>query len=95
MNKSKIILILALIAAIIAFFAFDFGRFFTLDFIKQSQTQFGMLYAQKPLLVIGSFFAIYVVVTALSLPGATIMTVAGGAVFGLGGASSRGHLPPR
>lgn len=84
MNKSKIILILALIAAIIAFFAFDFGRFFTLDFIKQSQTQFGMLYAQKPLLVIGSFFAIYVVVTALSLPGATIMTVAGGAVFGLG-----------
>ncbi|HMS27287.1 MAG TPA: FAD-dependent oxidoreductase [Burkholderiaceae bacterium] len=84
MNKSKIILILALIAAIIAFFAFDFGRFFTLDFIKQSQTQFGELYAQKPLLVIGSFFAIYVAVTALSLPGATIMTVAGGAVFGLG-----------
>lgn len=84
MNKSKIVLIIALIAAIIAFFALDLGRFFTLEFIKQSQAQFGDLYAQKPLLVIGSFFAIYVVVTALSLPGATIMTLTGGAIFGLG-----------
>jgi pyruvate/2-oxoglutarate dehydrogenase complex dihydrolipoamide dehydrogenase (E3) component/uncharacterized membrane protein YdjX (TVP38/TMEM64 family) len=83
MNKSKLILIVALIAAIIAFFAFDLGRFFTLDFIKQSQAQFGALYAQKPLLVIGSFFAIYVAVTALSLPGAAILTLAGGAIFGL------------
>ncbi|MBS7807451.1 bifunctional TVP38/TMEM64 family protein/FAD-dependent oxidoreductase [Variovorax sp. PCZ-1] len=83
MNKSKIILILALIAAIIAFFALDLGRFFTLDFIKQSQARFGELYAAKPALVIGSFFAIYVAVTALSLPGAAIMTLAGGAIFGL------------
>jgi pyruvate/2-oxoglutarate dehydrogenase complex dihydrolipoamide dehydrogenase (E3) component/uncharacterized membrane protein YdjX (TVP38/TMEM64 family) len=83
MNKSKFILILALIAAIIAFFLFDLGRFFTLDFIKQSQAQFGQLYTEKPLLVISSFFAIYVAVTALSLPGATIMTLAGGAIFGL------------
>ncbi len=83
MNKSKLILILALIAAIIAFFAFDLGRFFTLDFIKQSQAQFGELYAQKPLQVIGGFFALYVAVTALSLPGAAIMTLAGGAIFGL------------
>ncbi len=83
MNKSKLILIIALIAAIIAFFAFDLGRFFTLDFIKQSQAQFGELYAQKPLQVIGGFFALYVAVTALSLPGAAIMTLAGGAIFGL------------
>jgi pyruvate/2-oxoglutarate dehydrogenase complex dihydrolipoamide dehydrogenase (E3) component/uncharacterized membrane protein YdjX (TVP38/TMEM64 family) len=83
MNKSKLVLIVALVAAIMAFFAFDLGRYFTLDFIKQSQAQFGALYAEKPLLVIGSFFAIYVAVTALSLPGAAIMTLAGGAIFGL------------
>ena len=83
MNKSKLILILALVASIIAFFAFDLGRFFTLDFIKQSQAQFGELYKQKPALVIGGFFAIYVAVAALSLPGAAIMTLAGGAIFGL------------
>jgi pyruvate/2-oxoglutarate dehydrogenase complex dihydrolipoamide dehydrogenase (E3) component/uncharacterized membrane protein YdjX (TVP38/TMEM64 family) len=83
MNKSKLILIVALFAAIIAFFALDLGRYFTLDFIKQSQARFGELYAQKPALVIGGFFAIYVAVTALSLPGAAIMTLAGGAIFGL------------
>ena len=83
MNKSKLILILALIAAIVAFFVLDLGRFLTLDFIKQSQAQFGELYKQKPALVIGGFFAIYVAVAALSLPGAAIMTLAGGAIFGL------------
>lgn len=83
MNKSKTILIVTLVAAIIAFFAFDLGRFFTLDFIKQSQEHFGELYKTQPALVIGSFFAIYVAVTALSLPGAAIMTLAGGAIFGL------------
>lgn len=83
MNKSKTILIVALVATIIAFFAFNLGRFFTLDFIKQSQEHFGELYKTQPALVIGSFFAIYVAVTALSLPGAAIMTLAGGAIFGL------------
>jgi pyruvate/2-oxoglutarate dehydrogenase complex dihydrolipoamide dehydrogenase (E3) component/uncharacterized membrane protein YdjX (TVP38/TMEM64 family) len=83
MNKSKLILVVALVAAIIAFFAFDLGRFFKLDFIKQSQERFGELYKTQPALVIGSFFAIYVAVTALSLPGAVIMTLAGGAIFGL------------
>ena len=83
MNKSKTILIVTLVATIIAFFVFDLGRFFTLDFIKQSQERFGELYKTQPALVIGSFFAIYVAVTALSLPGAAIMTLAGGAIFGL------------
>ncbi len=83
MNKSKLILIVALIAAIIAFFALGLEKYFSLPFLKQSQAQFGELYTQKPALVIGSFFAIYVAVTALSLPGAAIMTLAGGAIFGL------------
>jgi hypothetical protein len=53
MNKSKLVLIVALIAAVALFFAFDLGRFFTLDFIKQSQAQFGVLYAEKPLPSVG------------------------------------------
>jgi pyruvate/2-oxoglutarate dehydrogenase complex dihydrolipoamide dehydrogenase (E3) component/uncharacterized membrane protein YdjX (TVP38/TMEM64 family) len=83
MNKSKLLLIVGIIAALIAFFALDLGRFFTLDFIKQSQARFGELYAQSPAAVIGSFLALYIAVTALSLPGAAIMTLAGGAIFGL------------
>jgi pyruvate/2-oxoglutarate dehydrogenase complex dihydrolipoamide dehydrogenase (E3) component/uncharacterized membrane protein YdjX (TVP38/TMEM64 family) len=83
MNLKKTIVLIALSLLILAFFFFDLGRFFSLDYLKQSQTQFGELYAQKPSLVIGGFFAIYVAVTALSLPGAAIMTLAGGAIFGL------------
>jgi pyruvate/2-oxoglutarate dehydrogenase complex dihydrolipoamide dehydrogenase (E3) component/uncharacterized membrane protein YdjX (TVP38/TMEM64 family) len=83
MKPGKIAVLLAIALLILAFFFFDLGRFFSLDYLKQSQAQFGELYAQQPGLVIGSFFAIYVGVTALSLPGAAIMTLAAGAIFGL------------
>ncbi|WP_298807439.1 FAD-dependent oxidoreductase [uncultured Psychrobacter sp.] len=45
--------------------------------------QFNDYKAQSPLLIIGGFFLLYVVVTALSLPGAAILTLAAGALFGL------------
>jgi pyruvate/2-oxoglutarate dehydrogenase complex dihydrolipoamide dehydrogenase (E3) component/uncharacterized membrane protein YdjX (TVP38/TMEM64 family) len=83
MDKKKIIILLAVIAAIIAFFAFDLGRFFSLTYIKESQQKFAELYAAQPVTVIAAFFAIYVAVAALSLPGAAILTLAGGAIFGL------------
>jgi len=80
----KRIILLALVAALLAaFFAFDLGRFLTLDALKASQTQFAAQYAATPYLVMGAYFVIYVVVTALSLPGAAVMTLAGGALFGL------------
>jgi len=83
MSKKKLLLVAALIALVIAFFAFDLGRFLSLDYIKSRQAEFAALYSDKPLLVGGAFFAIYVAVTALSLPGAAIMTLAAGAIFGL------------
>lgn len=80
----KRIVLLVLVAALLAaFFAFDLGRFFTLDALKASQAQFAAQYAATPFLVMGAYFVIYVVVTALSLPGAVVMTLAGGALFGL------------
>ncbi|MBX3607731.1 MAG: FAD-dependent oxidoreductase [Piscinibacter sp.] len=84
MAPRKLIVIAALAALVAVFFAFDLGRYFSLDFIKQSQAGFAELYAQRPALVLGVFFAVYVAVTALSLPGAAIMTLAAGAIFGLG-----------
>lgn len=83
MAPRKLILIAALAALVAVFFVFDLGRFFSLDFVKQSQAGFAALYTQRPALVLGGFFAVYVAVTALSLPGAAIMTLAAGAVFGL------------
>jgi pyruvate/2-oxoglutarate dehydrogenase complex dihydrolipoamide dehydrogenase (E3) component/uncharacterized membrane protein YdjX (TVP38/TMEM64 family) len=82
MQKKKIIILVLLAALIAAFFAFDLGRFLSLDYIKQSQASFAHLYAQHPGAVISAFFALYVAVTALSLPGAAIMTLAAGAIFG-------------
>ncbi len=83
MNTKKLFLLLALLAAVAAFFVLDLGRFFSLDYIKGAQNSFAALYAEKPARVIGVFFAIYVAVAALSLPGAAIMTLLAGAIFGL------------
>jgi pyruvate/2-oxoglutarate dehydrogenase complex dihydrolipoamide dehydrogenase (E3) component/uncharacterized membrane protein YdjX (TVP38/TMEM64 family) len=83
MDKKKIIILLAVIATAIAFFVFDLGRFFSLAYIKQSQQTFSDLYNARPVFITAVFFAIYVAITALSLPGAAIMTLAAGASFGL------------
>ena len=83
MNKNKLVVAVVVVALIAAFFVFDLGRFFSLAYLKNSQAQFAELYQARPVLVIGSYFVLYVAVTALSLPGAAILTLAGGAVFGL------------
>lgn len=84
MNPRKTLLLIALLLALAAFFVFDLGRFFSLDFLQQSQARFAALREQQPIALAVGYFLVYVAVTALSLPGATIVTLAGGAIFGLG-----------
>jgi pyruvate/2-oxoglutarate dehydrogenase complex dihydrolipoamide dehydrogenase (E3) component/uncharacterized membrane protein YdjX (TVP38/TMEM64 family) len=79
----KLLLLAAAAALVIAFFAFDLDRFLTLEALKRSQGEFAELRAESPWLVAAAFFAMYVAVAALSLPGAAIMTLAAGALFGL------------
>ncbi|PLT24265.1 FAD-dependent oxidoreductase [Pseudoalteromonas sp. MelDa3] len=79
----KIFLLLIAAAAVGLFFHFDLHQLLTLDGLKGSMDQFSDYKEQSPLLVIGGFFLLYVVVTALSLPGAAILTLAAGALFGL------------
>ena len=83
MSKKKLLIVALLVALVVAFFAFDLGRFLSLGYIKSRQAEFTMLAADRPWLVGGAFFAIYIAVCALSLPGAAIMTLAAGAIFGL------------
>ena len=83
LSTKKLTILALLIVAAIAFFALDLGRFFSLDYIKQSQANFASYHARHPALVTLVFFVIYVLITALSLPGAAIMTLAAGAGFGL------------
>ena len=84
MNLRKVLLLVAVVIGIVAFFALGLDRYFSLDFLKQSQARFAELRETQPLQLALGFFLIYVAVTALSLPGATIVTLAGGAIFGLG-----------
>ena len=78
----KLALIAALAALVVAFFAFDLDQTLTLAALKAHQARFAALHAEFPLSTAAAFFALYVIVTALSLPGAAIMTLAGGALFG-------------
>ncbi len=79
----KIGLLALLVAAVAAFFYFDLGAYLTLDGLKARQADLAALLDDKPVALIGGFFLLYVAVTALSLPGAVILTLAAGAVFGL------------
>lgn len=83
MNHRKILLVLTLVVLIYSFFAFDIAQYLSLDFIKSQQAAIEGYYQTHPLFTAFAFFGLYIAVTALSLPGAVIMTLAGGAIFGL------------
>ncbi|TVP93291.1 MAG: pyridine nucleotide-disulfide oxidoreductase [Thioalkalivibrio sp.] len=84
MNRTRWILLTVVVIAITAFFALDLGRFLDFDTLKAAQGDIEAFRDARPVLASALFFTLYIVVTALSLPGATILTLAGGGVFGLG-----------
>jgi len=81
--KKKTGMIAVVILAVIAFQYFDLGQYLSLDYIKASQQRLHELYLANRLVVIGGYMAIYIAVAALSLPGAAVLTLAGGGLFGL------------
>ncbi len=85
MNKNiikKIVIVVVLVGLVAVFKFLNLDQYLTLTYIKESQERFAHLYAQHQLLVIGAYMAMYILVTTLSLPGAAVMTLAGGALFG-------------
>ena len=83
MKKSRLLVLFIVGALIAAYFVFDLGRYFNLDYFKSQQAAIHAYYAAHPALAIAAYFLLYVAVTAASLPGAAILTLAGGAIFGL------------
>jgi pyruvate/2-oxoglutarate dehydrogenase complex dihydrolipoamide dehydrogenase (E3) component/uncharacterized membrane protein YdjX (TVP38/TMEM64 family) len=83
MRLRQIFLLLLLALAIGAFVALDLGRFLSFEQLKASQASFAQLHAEQPFTVAMVYFLVYVLATALSIPGAVIITLAGGAIFGL------------
>jgi pyruvate/2-oxoglutarate dehydrogenase complex dihydrolipoamide dehydrogenase (E3) component/uncharacterized membrane protein YdjX (TVP38/TMEM64 family) len=82
-TKGKLLLIVLIAALIAAFIVFDLGQYFSLSYLKSQQAAIEELYRAKPLQTVAAFFLTYVAATGLSLPGATILTLAAGAIFGL------------
>ena len=81
-DYKKIALVGILLLIIVLFFALGLDRYLSLSYLKESRSMLETVYQQHTFLVLGSFFLIYILVTALSLPGAAVMTLAGGAFFG-------------
>ncbi|HEY6871826.1 MAG TPA: TVP38/TMEM64 family protein [Geobacteraceae bacterium] len=82
MNKKKLLILIAVAVLIALFFRFDLGRFFTLDALKANRGRLADLYAGHRLAMVAGFIVVYIVQTALSLPGAAILSLAAGALFG-------------
>jgi len=79
----KLLIILALAALIAAYVFFGVGDYLTVDGIKRVAGEVDGYYQRHPVQVVGLFFLTYVAVTAASLPGAAVMTLAAGALFGV------------
>ena len=78
----RIAIVGAIIVLIVLFKVLGLGQYLTLDYLKSSQEKFTILYNNNQIAVIAVYMLIYIAVTALSLPGAAVMTLAGGAMFG-------------
>ncbi|AJQ95627.1 pyruvate/2-oxoglutarate dehydrogenase complex, dihydrolipoamide dehydrogenase (E3) component,-related enzyme [Gynuella sunshinyii YC6258] len=74
---------MAIAMVVVSFFYFDLNQLLTLEALKSGLSQFKVWQVEQPILVAGVFLLFYVLITALSLPGAVIMTLAAGALFGL------------
>ena len=83
MNSRKLALMGLILALLGSFFVFDIGQYLNLEALKAQQAALNAQVAAQPWLAAGLFFIAYVAVTALSLPGAALMTLLAGALFGL------------
>ena len=84
MNRQRLMIITLLLLAVLGFYVSGAHTFFTLETLQTYRSDFQAAFQQSPWQVAGIFFALYVVMTTLSLPGATLLTLLGGALFGLG-----------
>ena len=83
MSRGRLLVLLLIALTAAAFFAFGGYRYLRFETIKSQQAAIQDWYAAHPWQTLAAYFGLYVAVTGLSLPGATVMTIAAGALFGL------------
>ncbi len=81
--KRRIVIVALLLLAIASYFAFDLGRFLSLDYLNAQRDALVGLYHQRPVATLAVYSALYVAVMAASLPGGAVLTLAAGALFGV------------
>ena len=84
MDWRKLAVLAVIVALVAAFFVFDLGRYLDLGYLQSQRGRLHDLFVAHPWRVGAVFFAVYVAVTGLSLPGAAVLTLVAGAIFGLG-----------
>jgi pyruvate/2-oxoglutarate dehydrogenase complex dihydrolipoamide dehydrogenase (E3) component/uncharacterized membrane protein YdjX (TVP38/TMEM64 family) len=82
MNRKQLVVLLVIGLALASWFVFDLGQYLQLSRVQESMDDLRDWYGENPLLAGFAYFCIYVAVTGLSVPGAAVMTLAGGALFG-------------
>jgi dihydrolipoamide dehydrogenase len=82
-TNMRLLVVFMVAAAMAAFFIFDLNQYLSLDYFKSQHQAFLDFYARHQAATIAVYFGVYVLVAALSLPGAAAMTLVGGAIFGL------------
>ena len=81
-RASRVILLIVIATAIALFFVFDLQQYLTLDYFRAQRQAIAAFQADNQLLVAALFFLVYVVMMALALPAAALLTLAAGALFG-------------
>jgi uncharacterized membrane protein YdjX (TVP38/TMEM64 family) len=79
----KALLVLFAVSALVSYFVFDLGQYLSLENFKAQQAEILAAKNAHPLIFIAGFFLTYVTITGLSIPGAAVMTLIAGALFGL------------
>ncbi|MEI7428892.1 MAG: TVP38/TMEM64 family protein [Betaproteobacteria bacterium] len=83
MKRNRLLLVISVVCLILAYFSLDLGRFLSLEYLKNQRAALESWRAAQPLTAAVFFFTTYIIITGLSLPGATVMSLGIGAVFGL------------
>jgi len=83
MSKLKLLLVVAIAGLLAAYLIFDLGQYLSLSYVQSQLDAIQGFTADNFAVAAATYFAAYVLITSLSIPGAAIVTLVGGAVFGL------------
>ena len=80
--NNKIILLVLIGVGVASFYFFDMQQYLSFESLKANRERLNVVYHENPIIFMSGFIGIYFLIVALSLPGATVLTLTAGAIFG-------------